>query len=211
MVQFQIEVINVSQPKFTKTANGGYNAIEVAYKRDGKTDGKKLVDFDAKEMPGGKAVYDLFRSLKEGDVVEVEAQKGEKYWQWVGAKASGSNGAVAQGDSETQGDTESTNSDTGSKPRGRPVGSTTGRVAGSNYETPQERALRREADRVRQYYIVRQSSVGAALEFLKVAGYDGPVDGDLTTNKVIDIAKKFEEYVFGPVPAATKTDSDIPF
>ncbi len=56
-----------------------------------------------------------------------------------------------------------------------------GRVTGSNYETSEERARR-------QVYIVRQSSVSAAIEILKTE--------DLDVDDVIDLAKKIEAHVF---------------
>lgn len=200
MVKFVIEVINVSAPKFTKTAGGGYNSIDVAYKRDGKTDGKKLVDFDAKGQPGGKAVYDLLSQAKEGQSFEIEAIKGEKFWNWVSAQSASGSG---ESGSKTESDTKSTDSNSVGESGSKSSGSTRGRVAGSNYETPEERALRREADRVRQYYIVRQSSISSALEYLKSA--TGEVEDSVES--VIEVAKKFETYVFGPVPSK----DEIPF
>jgi hypothetical protein len=62
---------------------------------------------------------------------------------------------------------------------------TGGRVTGSNYETKEERAAR-------QILIVRQSSLSSAVALI-VATSTEPT----TTDNVINIAKKFEEYVFG--------------
>lgn len=59
-----------------------------------------------------------------------------------------------------------------------------GKVTGSNWETSEERALR-------QRYIVRQSSITAALTFLG--------DGAMEVKQVLDIAKQFEEFVFSKV------------
>jgi hypothetical protein len=208
MVKFIIEVINVSQPRFTKTAGGGYSAVEVAYKRDGKTDGKKLVDFNSKDSPGGKAVYELFLKAKEGQTYEVEAQKGEKFWNWVAAtpitveKESAGSGDGAQSDTSSPGDTG------GDEPKGRAPSKPSGRVTGSNYETPIERAKR-------QRYIVRQSSFTNALELLKAnttpqvtpSGNIIPV----TAQQVIAVAKEIEAYVFSPTGKFDDMDDDIPF
>lgn len=204
MVKFVIEVINVSAPKYTKTANGGYNAIEVAFKRDGKVDGKKLVDFNGKDNPYGKSVYDFFVALKGGENVEVEAQKGEKFWNWIGVTPVGKAEQSSSPANAPQSDTEQPSGDSGNKPRGRPVGSTRGRVTGSNYETPAERAKR-------QVYIVRQSSITAAIELLKSQG--APFD----TGNVIEKARQFEEFVFEPKADLEKPgkfddmEDDIPF
>lgn len=55
----------------------------------------------------------------------------------------------------------------------------------STYETPEERAKK-------QVYIVRQSSISAAVDMLAANG------GKKTTAKeVIEVAKEFEAYVFG--------------
>src|SRR5260221_636289 len=72
------------------------------------------------------------------------------------------------------------------------VGKNTGGQAGakvavrSSYETPEERAAR-------QVYIVRQSSIANAIEFLDSSGKDFDVED------VVTVAKQFESYVFGNV------------
>lgn len=60
-----------------------------------------------------------------------------------------------------------------------------GRVTGSNYETKEERAAR-------QVLIVRQSSLASAVALVTATSTE-----PTTTENVINIAKKFEEYVFG--------------
>lgn len=72
-------------------------------------------------------------------------------------------------------------------PAGKANGASLAKTAGSNvrssYETPEERAAR-------QIYIVRQSSISSAVEFLK--------DKKVTsTEDIIELAKDFEQYVFG--------------
>lgn len=192
--KFQITIIDVGQPTFVKTAKGGYSSIEVAFRKDGKVEGKKLMDFVHPE------VYKLFRNLKGGAVVNVVSSKGEedKYWNWSAAEVASGGSAQPPAEAE-QGHAEAPQQSTES------AGATTskagrGKVTGSTYETPGERALRREADRVRQYYIVRQSSVSAAIAFIKEY-WQGEVDGDMTPARVIEVAKEFEAYVFTPVPA----------
>ena len=55
----------------------------------------------------------------------------------------------------------------------------------STYDTPEERAKR-------QVYIVRQSSVSNAIELLSTGAKSPP-----KVEEVLDVAKKFENYVFG--------------
>lgn len=71
--------------------------------------------------------------------------------------------------------------------------STSTRVTGSNYETKEERAAR-------QVYIVRQSSLSAAVTLL---GQGAKV------NDVIETAKQFEDYVFSSEVVEQLSD-DIP-
>jgi hypothetical protein len=70
----------------------------------------------------------------------------------------------------------------------------------STYETPEERAQR-------QILIVRQSSLSSAVALLTTGAKAAP-----SVDSVLDVAKSFENYVFGVAPAtAEATDfSDIP-
>lgn len=165
----QIEVLSVSQPAYTKTANGGYNKIEVAYKGDdGKVTGKQLVSFGA-----GQSVYDYFTTkVKQGDKLEITTEKSGKYTNWTAVAPASAGQSTAAQEQKSTGETGST-------------GSGRGRVTGSNYETPEERARR-------QVYIVRQSSITAAIATLARDGTK-----ELDPAKVIEIAQVYEAYVFG--------------
>ncbi|CAB4240906.1 hypothetical protein UFOVP22_25 [uncultured Caudovirales phage] len=62
------------------------------------------------------------------------------------------------------------------------------KVLGSNYETPDERALK-------QRYIVRQSSIANALTY-----FNFNTDKlKLNVVDVLEVAKQFEEYIFSPL------------
>jgi len=152
----QITIIDVSAPVATKTAKGGYQSIEVTYKNEsGQAQGKKLMSFS------NPSVFKAVQELEKGSVVEVETFKDDNgYWQWKAIKAAGSAPAETTG-----------------KPAGR--------VTGSNYETPDERAKR-------QVYIVRQSSIGHAVSILTVGAKSGP-----KVDEVLSLAKQLEDYVFG--------------
>ena len=76
-----------------------------------------------------------------------------------------------------------------------------GRVTGSNYETKEERAAR-------QVLIVRQSSLSSAVALVSATSTE-----PTTTDNVINIAKKFEEYVFGKstgIDAINEMEDDFP-
>jgi hypothetical protein len=109
-----------------------------------------------------KDVFKALSEAKQGDKFNVKIQKNETsgYWDWVEVEADGKNTGAAN---------ES------------PV--RLAAVSRSTYETPEERAKK-------QVYIVRQSSISAAIELLKASG--APFD----TGNIIEKAKDFEKYVF---------------
>lgn len=172
-MQFEIEVLSVGEEQTTKTARGGYQHIEVAYKKDGKIEGKKIMSFS------NPAVYKAVKGLNAGDVVTVTAEKGEpnaagqSFWQWTNISTGGEAAAApaAKGPSSN-----------GGPPSAKPV---------SNYETREERELK-------QRYIVRQSSITAALNLLGTKAK--------TVDDVTAVAKQFEAYVFGDVAAPFEDD-----
>lgn len=175
----ELEILNVGTPVFTKTARGGYNSIELAYKNhtfEGKVEGKKLVDFN------DKAVFAFIKDLVMGDKIVVTAEKGDndQYWKWVAVeKADGSVGAGSPASPQSSGSGESSQAQSSSPTK--VAGSGVGRVTGNNYETAEERAKK-------QVYIVRQSSIANAIAF---ASATGPT----TTSSIIELAKQFEAYV----------------
>lgn len=143
-MQFQAELIDISAPAFTKTAKGGYNTIEVAFKRDGKVEGKKLLDFSA------PVAFKAIQTYKRGDLILVTSEKDKNdYWQWTAISGDGAAGSMEL--SQTQQGGNSTAKATG------------GRVTGSNYETPEER-------KIKQRFIIRQSALTAALKSFELWG-----------------------------------------
>lgn len=184
----QLEIISVSAPAFTKTARGGYNSIEVAYKNNGKIEGKKFVDFN------NKAIYEAVQQLQSGQTVYVTTEKGDgdQYWQWSRI----STDAPTQDQGNSGGGTEApAPASTASKPA-------TGRVVGSNYETPEERALRRGFDKVKHRQIGRQGCLNTALALLT---HNSP-KGGVSLAELKTTAGELEHFVFGDEPL---TD-DIP-
>lgn len=207
--KFSIKVLSISEPSFTKTPKGGYNQIEVAFKKDGKVEGKKLIDFKYPE------VYKFFKGLKGGENVNVTSIKGEddKFWNWSAATIESGETVDAPAEQESGASEPAVDARAATKSSGATSGR--GKVTGSNYETSAERARR-------QVYIVRQSSISAAIDLLKVnttpcqtaGGMSGSMTYlPITKEAVKELAKFFEAYVFEQQAAGKLVDleDDIPF
>jgi len=108
------------------------------------------------------AVFKAVQGFAKGDVLEVETVKEGEYWQWKSISKVDGNKAIT--------------APTPDKPAGK--------VLGSTYATAEERAQT-------QVYIVRQSSISAALNLLPLS------KGKPTVENVLQIAKQFENFVFG--------------
>lgn len=144
----------------------GYKVATVFYNRDGKPEQRKIMSF-AKESA---VAFQKLVDTKEFPVdVNVVLEKNAKtnYWDWKDIEVS---------------QVKDKNGNQATKPIS---GSGTGRVLGSNYETPEERARR-------QVYIIRQSSASSAIEFAKA---QAPKGTEKSIEEVIEDAKKIEAYV----------------
>lgn len=128
-------------------------------------------------------VYKTMVDAKNGEIYTIDMEKNEKgYWDWIKAVTSTS--------------VDTSNAVPPSKANVAPK---------STYETPEERAKK-------QVYIVRQSSISAAIDTLKT-DKKSP-----TVAEVINVAKQYEDYVFGLDTGITPladlptldTDEDIP-
>lgn len=107
--------------------------------------------------------FAVIKAAGNGDVLDVVAEKDAKgYWQWV---------KVSKVDAATAAQVTST-----------PTGKVANVTPKSTYETPEERAQK-------QVYIIRQSSLTAAIATLKE-------NEALNADDVITIAKQYEAYVF---------------
>jgi hypothetical protein len=176
----QITVIDVGTPNTHAGAGGrSYQSMEVTYKGvDGKVASKKLMSFS------NPSIFNTAKTWSKGQEVNVITQKDDKgYWQWTGLDVTGES-SVAE-----------------SKPTAAGGAGTNTRTVGSNYETKEERAQR-------QVYIVRQSSISAAVAALTAGAKAPPSQED-----ILNLARTFEAHVFA-VPSAIDSlvdfDSDIP-
>lgn len=123
------------------------------------------------------AVFKAFEHAEPGAEINVKAEKIGDYWQWTSILADG----------ETSNSTSAT------------PASTATRVTGSNYETKEERADR-------QRYIVKQSSISAAVSLLTIGAKTPP-----TAKEVIALADQFVDYVFDTGIDISEIKDDIPY
>jgi hypothetical protein len=143
------------------TNKGKYDQAEVSYKN---LDSNKT---ESKKIMSftNKDVFNTIKESKKGEQFNVTTTKDDKgYWQWSGIGALSGEGQSA-GNAKGNGPT----------PTFTPK---------STYETPEERAKK-------QIYIVRQSSISAAIETLKTDKKNP------TKEEVVEVAKFYEDYVFG--------------
>lgn len=146
------------------TAKGSYQKAEVAFKN--LSYGGKV---EGKSIMSFGATGESFKYLATapvGEDYEVNVVKNDKgYNDWV---------SVTKADANVQ------QASVGSK-----ASATTTPARTSTYETPEERAKK-------QVYIVRQSSINAAVATLSAGS-----KSTLKVQEVLSVAKEYETYVFG--------------
>jgi hypothetical protein len=179
-MKFNINVLSVEQATKTSANGKAYQQLDVTFKN---LDSGKV---DAKKiMSFSEAAFKALAGAKQGDLFLIESNKNEKtgYWDWTGVspQAPGSVSAVT-----------SDNVKPGFTPTPK-----------SNYETPEERAKK-------QVYIIRQSSLSAAIASLSV-GAKAP----LKKEEVAELAQFYVDFVFQEAkptltPLAEMTD-DVPY
>ena len=143
----------------TSQAPKGYMIAEVQYTKDGQNESRKIMSFAA------PAVYTTLTEMKSFPIdVNVTLEKNGKFWNWTGVEQSG-NSKV----------------DINRKDPGKAVG----RIVGSNYETPEERARR-------QVYIIKQSSISSAISLIQARF---PKGCECSVEEVLFIAERMKNYV----------------
>lgn len=177
----EIQVLSTS----VQTKQGprsSYQELEVAYKNlsfNGKVESKKLMSFGA-----NAEAFKTLSAASAASVWSVEVVKNDKgYNDWVKVDRSAAPvPAVGASSEQTQTNVR--------------AGSTSGTKAGG-WETPEERAKK-------QIYIVRQSSISAAVNALSVGQKTPP-----KAVEVIEYARELENYVFESDVLATVTEADV--
>src|SRR5258706_8818709 len=120
-MNFSIEVLSVVGPVKNQKGKNSWEVMEIAYKKDGKIEGKKVVSFNSPE------VFKLVGQAKQGEVYIVTAEKINDFWQWTGFTKQ--DGAAAQ--TPSQGATGAAESNKGVEIAKEPAsGRSSGRVTG---------------------------------------------------------------------------------
>lgn len=173
-------LVTIQEVQVQAAPNGkNYEVAEVNYLREGKPETRKIVSFSNPD------VFKTLSNLTEFPVdVNVVLRKDGSFWNWVKIEIAGkeTNNAKKEEVAAPEASRPSQRSATQSAPFRQ------GRVTGSNYETPEERARR-------QVYIIRQSSITSAIAFLAARnpkGFDVPVE------EVLKLASQFENFVMTP-------------
>lgn len=169
--------------KIAKQGGGTYDAWELVY-RSPENEVKQLAK-PVQSLKFTKGLKESLESLKAGDDFVCDMEKNARdYWEVTSIRKADANEVVQKPEVK---DSRPPAATTGGTPR-----ATSGKVLGSTYETPEERAKK-------QVVIVRQSSIDNATKFLVAAGKE------VTLEAVLDTAKEFEKFVQKDVgKAATK-------
>lgn len=180
-MQLQIQIVQTDQTD-KKTSTGGYKQLEIAYKN--LSNQNKMESKKIMSFAQPMAFASLAGS-KQGDVFTIKSEKNEKtgYWDWLEAVQSAP-GAPTSPVAEAKTSAGATHYK-------------------SIYETPAERAKK-------QVYIVKQSSLSAALKFMEVSEAK-----EFTHQDVIDLAQRYTDWVLSSqAPESVKLsdmDDDIPY
>ena len=189
----QISIIAVAIIPAKTTKGDSYEQLEVTYKDlsyNNTTKTKKIMPFGS-----SKQVHTVLKGATNGQVFDVETVKNSAgYIDWLGIKP-GTEGQEVANVPSVQ-----------SVPSNAPIrGQTSAAPARtSTYETPEERAKK-------QVYIVRQSSLSAAIATLSIGAKSALKPAD-----VIEVAKEYTDFVFDMNPASEQgtgfddMDSDVP-
>jgi len=173
-----VQVVAVEVGTAKSKAGKDYEFVEVTYKNKSFQD---KVESKKHNQYGDKNVFNALKEAKNGDVFTILRNKDDAgFWQWIGIESGANSAPSAAAPSANRAAPAATNSAPTAAPR-------------SNFETPEERAKR-------QIFIVRQSSIGHAVELLKTEKKVPSVD------EVLDVAKRFEIYVFGIRDEETTTE-----
>lgn len=193
-MQVKIKIVSNSGVIPAKSAKGtAYESIEVVYKENGEGSVKAV---KMNSFYGGDA-YNVLKVCQPGEWYEIVKEKKGEFWNVV--QAVKIEGAISAGTSENSTPVQSSSSDNAAS---RSSGAGVGRVTGSNYETPDERKLRRDFDQVKHRQIGAQGCINSAIGILTANS------GKFTVLDVIETAKVLSDFVFeGKTPESVKRKS----
>jgi hypothetical protein len=171
----KVKIVNVDVEKIVD-GKKNYSKAVVTYLYEGQARTQNLVSFT------NPAVFKAVQE-KVGQEVDVTITKnagGYNQWAALGDVGSTSTGSTSTPQNQTAPSTTSS----------------TTRVTGSNYETKEERAAR-------QVYIVKQSSISAAVALSEAN------KAKSTPEEIIAVAQKFVDFVFEQDNSIEAMPSDI--
>lgn len=174
----KIQILSVNIETKPNSRGGTYQSADIAFKNltyQGKVEGKKIMSFGAQEN-----AFNTLSVAQPGDTYDVTVVKnaaGFNDWTVVTKEIAGSANTSAASPA--------------------PTGASKTTQVRSTYETPEERAAK-------QIYIVRQSSLSAAINSLAVGSKTA-----LKSDEVIKIAREYESYVFS-TGSIDNTFEDVP-
>lgn len=173
-----IQVLSIELNQSISKNGKPYEQLVVAYKdlsNGGKVASKTIMPFGFQ-----KDSFTTLKAAKPVDVYEVEVQKNEAgYNDWIRAK---------KGSAQTVPETKSVST---------VASNGSSNAKSTSWETSEERAKK-------QIYIVRQSSISAAVNALSVGVKTPPKPED-----VIEYAKQLESFVFSTGSAETVVRQDV--
>jgi hypothetical protein len=163
-LDFNITVVQTSFKTATSKAGKPYKLYEVAYRNntfDGKLEEAKINQYSKVFKEAGE--------MQAGSTYDISKEKDDSgYYQWLSVKQQAPGTSVA-----------------GMQAAAAPQVKKEGYVAPkSTYETPEERAKK-------QVYIVKQSSIGSAIELLSIGAKTPP-----SAESVLKLAQEFTDFVF---------------
>lgn len=177
-MQMRLQVI-ATAIETKQGAKSSYQQLEITYKDldKNKVASKKVMSFAKPET-----VFKSLVTAKPTDVYDIELLKNEGtgYWDWTSATKSS---ALTSGDSQRPAVTSAT--------------ATATTTTKGGWETPEERAKK-------QIYIVRQSSISAAVNALSVGAKTHPKAAE-----VIEYARQLESFVFESDKAVAVVSKDV--
>lgn len=187
----KIQIVNVDLVDKTGPSGKPYQLVEVTYKNltfQGKVEMKPVMPFGVTAETA-----EVLKTATKGDlftITKVKNDKGFIDWTAAAPEAAPAPGKNLPASSYAAPATSST------------------QATKSTYETPEERAKK-------QVYIVRQSSITAALTFLNNNMQSSTSTELVSTDAVLAVAKEFENYVFGietvkPTSFDSDAEDDLP-
>lgn len=170
----QVTIQEVTVETVKKGNNKPYYKALVTHEANGKSGVKQIMSF------ANPSVFDAVKNASSGSEWDVEIKKEGDFWNWISMTA-------LDGDSTAPTKTSG----------GSAVKPTGGKVLGSTYETPDER-------KIKQMYIIKQSSISNAIEYLKATREGGFDAEDITST-----AQVFVDFVYDNNADILKQDNDL--